>query len=129
MAKKEQQKARAGMSVSDEDIAKYTAMRVFLTGQWLGAFLMVASFTQLYWFTFTNTGPGGTWTIIIGLAILALGVWVFWKNKRYSESLNYPIFPKLEFAAIVTAGAGLVFWLLFIVLYVMTLAGSPVLPT
>lgn len=128
MTKKQYQKARAGMSVSDEDRAKYTAARVFLQGQWLGAILMVVSFSQLYWFTFTGTGPGSTWTLIIGLAILGAGGWVFWKNRKYSEQLDYPIFPKQEFAAVVTAGAGVVFWLLFLVLAVMTYFGSPVLP-
>lgn len=128
MAKKQYQKARAGMATSDEDIAKYQMARVFLQGQWLGAIIMVASFSQLYWFTFTGRGPSSTWTLTIGGVLLVLGGWIFWKNKRYSEKLDHPIFPKQEFAAIVTAGAGVIFWLLFLVLLLIHVSGTALLP-
>ena len=54
------QKARAGMAVSEETVAAYTAARGFLMAEWFGASLMVASFTLLYLLTFGSRAAVGT---------------------------------------------------------------------
>lgn len=128
MAAKPMQKARAGMSVSDEDLAKYTAARAFLFGEWVGALLMVASFTQLYWFILAR--PGGNTPLLMAVAIgmLVLGAWMFWKNRSYYLSLEWPYKRAWEIAATVVAGAGAVFWLMFLVMTLMAMAGKPLLP-
>lgn len=124
---KQRQKARAGMSVSDDDMATYTAARAFLFGEWVGALIMVASFTQLYIVTFVAGGNAG-WSIGIGLAALALGGWVFWSNRTYYLRLNFPWRRKWDAVAVVFALAGVVFWLLFGLLAALVWNGVPVQP-
>jgi hypothetical protein len=121
------QKSRANQSVDPNTMAKYTAARVFLAGMWFGATLMLASFTQLYWFTFARPDVGPRWPVSVGAAMLALGAWAFWKNRRYYHDLDFPMRRRLATAADAAAGAGAFFWLLFAFLWVLTALGQPVL--
>lgn len=125
---KQTQKARAGMRVEDETVAKYTAARLFLFGHWAGALLMVASFTQLYWFTFARPGTDLRWVATVGVGVLGLGAWMVWTNRTYYARLDFPFRRKWAVAADVVAGSGVIFWLLFLILLVLTWSGTPVLP-
>lgn len=123
------QKARAGQSVSDEELARYTAARAFLFGEWAGAVLMVASFTQLYVFLFGPLAASTGVVVGVGAGLLALGAWMFWTNRTYYHRLDWPFRRRWELAATVVAGSGLLFWLMFLVLLLLTVLGKPVLPT
>jgi hypothetical protein len=129
MTAKSMQKSRAGQSVSDETIALYTAARAFLFGEWAGALLMVLSFTQLYVFLFGPFDISSPVVLGVGIGFLALGGWMYWSNRTYYERLEWPYRRRWHLAALVTAGAGALFWLMFGVLTVMTALGKPVLPT
>lgn len=122
------QKARAGQSVSDEELARYTAARAFLFGEWVGAVLMVASFTQLYVFLFGPLAASTPVVVGVGLGLLTLGTWMFWTNRTYYQRLDWPFRKKWEVAATVVAGSGVVFWILFGVLLLLTVLGKPLLP-
>lgn len=122
------QKSRRGQIDPDEARALLIAARAFLLGEWAGALLMVASFSQLYWFTFARPGTPVAWTVGGGIALLALGAWVFASNRTYFRRLEVEWGRRSEFAATVTAGAGVIFWLLFLVLLVLAWAGQPLLP-
>ncbi|HUR62899.1 MAG TPA: hypothetical protein VM241_00300 [Candidatus Thermoplasmatota archaeon] len=121
------QKARAGMSVSPETVAAYTAARGFLMAEWLGASLMVASFTLLYLLTFGSRAAVGT-TLWACLAMLLLGAYVFWTNHRNYARVGFLWAKRWDNGAIVVAGSGAVFWLLFALLEVLTLFGVAVGP-
>jgi hypothetical protein len=124
---KEMQKARAGMAVSEETVAAYTAARGFLLAEWFGASLMVASFTLLYLLTFGSRAGVGI-TLGVCLAVLALGGYVFWTNHRNYTRVGFLWAKRWDNGAIVLAGAGVVFWLLFALLEVLTLLGVAVGP-
>jgi hypothetical protein len=124
---REVQKARAGMAVSDETVAKYTAARGFLMAEWFGASLMVVSFTLLYLLTFGTTAKPLT-TLAVCIAILALGSYVFLTNHGYYRRLDFPWAKRWDNGAIVLAGSGAVFWLLFALLEVLTFFGVRVGP-
>jgi hypothetical protein len=121
------QKARAGMAVSEETVAAYTAARGFLMAEWFGASLMVASFTLLYLLTFGSAAAVGT-TLWVCLAMLAAGAYVFWTNHRNYTRVGFLWAKRWDNGAIVVAGSGAVFWLLFAVLEALTLLGVAVGP-
>ncbi len=127
MAAKQYQKSRAGQSVSDETLALYTAARAFLFGEWLGAVIMVASFTQLYLVSFVFGGSVKL-SIGLGLGALVLGAWMFWTNRSNYLGLDFPFKRRWEVVAVIFAGAGAVFWLLFGLLAVLVWNGVPVQP-
>lgn len=95
---------------------------------WVGGMLMVASFTQLYWFAFARPEVAVRWTVLAGLAMLALGGWAFWKNRRYYHNLDFPFRRRWATAADVVAGSGAFFWILFGFLLLLSAIGQPVLP-
>lgn len=119
---REMQKARAGMAVPPETVAAYTAARGFLMAEWLGASLMVASFTLLYLLTF-GSAAGATATLAACVAMLAAGGYVFWTNHRNYARVGFLWAKRWDTGALVTAGSGVVFWLLFLLLEVLTLLG------
>lgn len=122
------QKARAGMSVSDDTVASYTAARGFLYGEWFGASLTCASVTLLYMLASPKVATSGAVAIGVSLAMFALGGYVFLANHRYYKRLDFPWAKRWDNAAIVVAGAGAVFWLLFALLAVLFKLGYSVLP-
>jgi hypothetical protein len=121
------QKARAGMAVSEETVAAYTAARGFLMAEWFGASLMVASFTLLYLLTFGSPASPGA-TLAVCALLLVGGAYVFWTNHRNYTRVGFLWAKRWDNGAIVVAGAGVVFWLLFAVLEVLTLLGVAVAP-
>ena len=132
------QKARAGMAVTDETVAKYTAARGFLYGEWFGACLMVASIAMVYLLAGcpksaakacvagTAASPGVA--LGVSLAMFALGSWAFLSNHRYYKGLDFPWAKRWDTAAIVLAGSGAVFWLLFALLFLLAELGISVAP-
>ncbi len=122
---KPRQKSREGQSVSDDTVARYTAARAFLVGEWIGAILMVGSFTQLYLVAFVF---GGTVRLSVGLGLgaLLLGAWMFWTNRTHYLGLNFPFRRRWEVVAVIFAGAGAVFWLLFGLLAALVWQGIPI---
>ncbi|MEA3142685.1 MAG: hypothetical protein QOG31_9 [Thermoplasmata archaeon] len=126
--KAQMQKARAGMSVSPETVAAYTAARGFLMAEWLGASLMVASFTLLYLLTFGSRASVRATLVACGLMFVA-GTYVFWTNHRNYTRVGFLWAKRWDNGAIVTAGAGVVFWLLFAMLEALAFLGVSVLPT
>ncbi len=107
------QKARAGMSVDDATMAKYTAARGFLFAEWLGAILMVYSFTHLYVFGL-RPGANIPLAVGIGVAILLGGALLFWRSRSVYLDLEFPIHRRWEVLATLFAGAAIVFWALFL---------------
>jgi hypothetical protein len=124
---REMQKARAGMAVSAETVAAYTAARGFLMAEWFGASLMVASFTLLYLLTFGSNASARATLLTCGLLLLG-GAYVFWTNHRNYTRVGFLWAKRWDTAAIVVAGAGVVFWLLFALLEVLTYFGVAVGP-
>lgn len=122
---KPRQKARAGQSVTDEQLATYTAARAFLFGEWVGAVLMVASFTQMF-FLGLKSDRAATISLIVGLGMLVLGGFIFWTNRTYFLRLGVGWRKKWEVAAVIVAGSGVVFWLLFGLLAVLVWNGIPI---
>lgn len=108
------QKSRAHQSVPEETVARYRAAKAFLTVEWLGALLMVASFAQLYVF---GLRPGARVGLVeaVGVALLLVGalLWVSARNAYYR--IDFPWRRRSEFLATVVAGSGLVFWGMFLV--------------
>ncbi|HUR62604.1 MAG TPA: hypothetical protein VM286_09610 [Candidatus Thermoplasmatota archaeon] len=121
------QKARAGMAVSEETVAQYTAARGFLMAEWFGASVMVASFTLLYLLTFGSRATTRT-ILAVCLAILLLGAYVFWTNHRNYTRVGFLWAKRWDNGAIVTAGSAVIFWFLFAMLEVLTLFGVSVGP-
>jgi|ERR1051326_4903077 hypothetical protein len=124
---KKLQKARAGMAVSEETVALYTAARGFLMAEWFGASLMVASFTLLYLLTFGSQASVRV-TLAVCATLLAGGGYVFWTNHRNYTRVGFLWAKRWDNAAIVLAGAGVVFWLLFLLLELLTFLGVAVAP-
>lgn len=121
------QKARAGMAVSEETVAAYTAARGFLMAEWFGASLMVASFTLLYLLTFGSQASARTILVVCGVLLVG-GSYVFWTNHRNYAKVDFPWAKRWDTAALVTAGSGVVFWFLFVLLEVLTYFGVAVGP-
>lgn len=125
---REMQKARAGMAVTEETVAAYTAARGFLMAEWFGASLMVASFTLLYLLTFGSDASARATLTACGL-LLAGGSFVFWTNHRNYTKVGFLWAKKWDTGALLVAGTGVVFWLLFLLLEVLTYFGVAVGPT
>src|SRR5438477_2725643 len=106
---KQLQKARAGMAVSEETVASYTAARGFLLAEWFGASVMVASFTLLYLLTFGSQASTRT-TLIVCALLFAGGAYVFWTNHRNYTRVGFLWAKRWDNGAIVVAGSGAVFW-------------------
>lgn len=124
------QKSRQGMSVSEETVAAYTAARAFLMGEWFGATLMVASFTLLYLFAFVaQRSPPLPVVLGVCLAMFLGGAFIFWRNHEYYVRLGFHWAKRWDTTAIVVAGAGAIFWLLFGLLALLSAFGVDVLGT
>jgi hypothetical protein len=123
--KRRVQKAREGMAVSEETVVKYRAARAFLLGEWFGASLMVASFSLLYLFGIPG-GPPVPIALGVCLSIFLFGTYVFWTSHRYYVRLGFPWAKRWDTTAIVMAGAGAIFWLLFALLEVLVYFGVPI---
>lgn len=121
------QKARAGMAVSPETVAAYTAARGFLLAEWLGASLMVASFTLLYLLTFGSHASVRA-TLVACVGMFVLGSYVFWTNHRNYARVGFLWAKRWDAGAIVVAGSGVVFWFLFALLELLTYLGVSVGP-
>src|SRR5206468_850867 len=103
-------------------VAAYTAARGFLMAEWFGASLMVASFTLLYLLTFGSWASVRTTLVACGLMFVA-GCYVFWTNHRNYTRVGFLWAKRWDNGAIVTAGAGVVFWFLFLMLEVLAALG------
>jgi len=112
----------------EETAASFTAAKAFLYGEWFGASLSCASFTLLYLFALQapHVPP---WTAMgICLVLLAMGLFVFFRNRAYYERLEFRWAARWHTAAYVVAGAGAVFWLLFGLLLLLQFLGIDVGP-
>ncbi len=118
------QKARQGMSVSDEQVATYTAAMGFLVAEWAGALLMVASFTQLYAYGL-RPGANVTLSLVVGGVLLLAGSFMYWTNRRNYLAMEFPWRRRWEVTATIFAAAGAVFWFLFIMAAVLVWRGVP----
>lgn len=107
------QKARAGQVPSEDTVASYTAARAFLYGEWFGACVAVASFTLLYMFGFGAPDVPARVSLPVCLGMLALGAFVFMRNRSYYERLGFAWAKRWHNTALVVAGAAGIFWLLF----------------
>ncbi|MEA3137545.1 MAG: hypothetical protein QOC71_1826 [Thermoplasmata archaeon] len=114
--------------VVDDTVAAYAAARAFLLGEWFGASLMVASFTLLYLFTFAGARVSVPVEVVVCVALLALGTFVYFRSKRYYERVGFDYAPRWHAAAVVVAGSAGIFWLLLVFLMVLTLFGVEVVP-
>lgn len=108
------QKSRAHQTVPDETVAQYRAAKAFLAVEWLGAVLMVLSFTQLYVF---GLRPGARVGLVeaVGVALLVVGGFLWISARTAYYRIDFPWRRRWEFLATVVAGAGLVFWMMFTV--------------
>ena len=122
------QKARAGMSVTEETVAAYTAARGFLMGAWFGASMSCASIGMLYMLTVPTFGVSGPVAFAVSLAFFVVGGYVYWTNHTYYRRLDFPWAKRWDTGALVVAGAGAVFWLLFALLATLAWMGIRVLP-
>lgn len=120
-------RSRLNMAVPDDTLAKYTLARGFLIGEWLGALLIVASFTLLYVLYAEGYDPA----VVLGisLALGLVGAAAFWRSRRVYRGLDFNYAPKWEVVANLVAASGAIFWLLFGILLALFAAGIPVLPT
>lgn len=118
-------RSRLNQPVSDETVAKYTAARAFLYAEWLGASMIVASFTLLYFLTAATQASG---PVILGVSIGfgALGTLVFWSARTAYRRIDFPWAQKWETMANLLAASGAIFWLLFALLEVLTSLRIPV---
>ena len=120
-------RSRLNMTVPDDTIAKYTMARGFLIGEWIGALLIVASFTLLY--VLYAQGHDARFALTISLVTGIIGTIAFWRSRKIYRSLDFPYAPKWEAVANVTAASGAIFWMLFATLMILTYAGIQVLPS
>lgn len=106
------QKSRANQGVSDEQVALYRAAKGFLVVEWVGAVLLVSSFTWLYAFGL-RPGASVRSAVAVSLVLLVLGVvlWISGRNAYYR--IDFLWRRKTEFFATVVASTGIVFWALF----------------
>lgn len=121
------QRSRANQAVSDDTVAAYTAARAFLMGEWFGACVVVASFTLLYAFIL-GARMAPVVAIPVCAVLSALGGFVFWRNRTYYSRLDFPWAMRWHVTALVVAGAGAIFWLLFVLLSVLAAFGVNVGP-
>lgn len=112
--------------MAEEDaMALLTAARGFLLGEWFGAVLLLISFTQLYLAIAGHYYPPPA-ALGIGGLVAVTGAVVYLQSRRYYLRLDTNWGRRSHNAAAVTAGAGAIFWLLFLVLMVLVWNGFPV---
>ncbi len=120
------QKARAGQAVDEATVAKYTAAMGFLIAEWVGALLMVVSFTQLYAYGL-RPSANVTLSLAAGAAMGGIGAYMYWTNRRHYLAMEFPWRRRWEYAATIFAAAGVIFWLLFILGWILVERGVPIL--
>lgn len=125
MAEKPLQKSRANQGVSDELLATFTAAKGFLIATWIGAILMLISFTQLYVYGLRPGANVGA-SEIVGLALFILGTAIYWRSRAVYLRLDFPWRRGVEIGATLVAATAAVFWLLFIVATVLVWRGVDV---
>lgn len=109
------ERKRPGNRPDDELVVTYRAAQAFLVAEWLGALMMVASFTQLYIFVLGPYGVSTQAAVGSGAFILVAGGAIYWRSRSIYLGLDFPWKRKWEYAATVFAVAGLLFWFLFLV--------------
>ncbi|MEK6976060.1 MAG: hypothetical protein AABY18_06930 [Candidatus Thermoplasmatota archaeon] len=115
-----------GTAPTDDEVAAFSAARGFLLAEWFGAVLMVASFTFLYLLPFAaGAGLAGTYTTCA--LLLAIGSAIYLRSRRYYQRIGADIAPRMHAIAAFVAGSAGIFWLLFLLLIVLTLFGVPLL--
>lgn len=122
MAKRQFQKSREGQSVSEETVATYTAAQGFLITEWLGALVMVVSFTLLYAWGLRD-GANVRLAEAVSLALMVLGTAMYWRSRKVYLSLDFPWKRGWEMAATIFAASAAVFWLFFLVALALSAAG------
>lgn len=110
----------------DAALARLTAARGFLAAEWLGAILMLVSFTQLYFVVLGRLGSGAL-GLGVGLFTMAIGSFVFVRSRGYYHRLEFPYKPRWHTAAYVVAGSAAIFWLLFAIIALLVYLDVPVL--
>jgi len=116
------------MAVTAETVATYRAAKAFLLSAWIGALLLFASFTQLYLAAALGSNRQQAWSLGLGIVMAALGGWMSWSSNRYYNRLDFPWRRRWMVGAILTAGSGGLFWLLFLLLQTLQFFGVKVLP-
>ncbi len=106
------QRSRAGQSVPPETLATYTAAKGFLISEWVGATLMVYSFTHLYLFGLRPDAPVPR-VLAVGVVLLVLGTVMWWRSRVYYLRLDFPWRRGAEIGASLVASTAIVFWGLF----------------
>jgi hypothetical protein len=119
------QKARAGMSVSEETVALYGAARAFLIGEWIGALLMLSSFTLLY-LLYAATAWSPKSILIATLGLMGVGTVAYLRSRAYYQRIAFPYAPRAHLGALLVAGSAVVFWLLFALLEILVGLGVEV---
>jgi hypothetical protein len=93
----------------------------------VGAILMIASFTQLF-FLGLRSDAASRISLIVGGVLLAIGAFIFWTSRTYFLRLDILWRRKWELAATIVAGSGVVFWMLFGLLSVLVWGGVSIQP-
>ncbi len=123
----ERQRPASVGAVDERTVAIYRSARAFLIAEWIGALMVVASFTQLYIFVIGPYGVAPVASVIIGGLLLALGGTMFWKSRAIYLSLDFPWKRRWEIAATVVATSGAVFWAMFVLIVILARFGVNVL--
>ncbi len=120
------QRSRAGQTVDDELLAKYTAAKGFLFSAMIGALLMAYSFTHLYLFGL-RTGANIPLAYAVAITCLALGSLIWWRSRAVYLALDFPWRRGWEIASSLIAAAAGAFWLLFILATILVWRGVDLL--
>lgn len=97
----------------DDALALAMAAQGFLASRWLGALLMVYSFTHLYVFGL-RPGASVPMALVVAAVFLLAGSAVWWRSRVYAERLEVPWAPRWAGAADLFAYTAIVFWILFL---------------
>lgn len=114
-------------SIPDDAMAAEVAARGFVASAWAGALVLTWSYGQLYWAVLSGIYSSEA-AFTIGVLSAILGGVMFVRSRRVWQALGLGAGRKSMTVALVVAGAGGVFWLLFALLLVLFYAGVDILP-
>lgn len=118
-------RSRHASPVPERTVALYTAARAFLYAEWLGALLLVASFSLLYFLTFAAKWSGPM-TLLVSIGTGLVGAAIFWTARTSYRALEFPWAKRWEAVANLFAASAGIFWLLFLLLEILTVLRIPV---
>ena len=113
--------------ITSDDMARYLATRGFVWSAWVGAILLTISYTQLYWAVLSGA-YSGKYSLLLGVVVAIGGGIIFRRSRALWSAIDPSVGRKAMTAALLVAGAGGVFWLLFLLFSLLTLAGVELLP-